>query len=548
MGLLKSPRHTAHRGHTVRPRRAGLAALVAAASLGTLALPAVPAGSQASTDPGIGEVAAWGTVTGTDGRVYITDASGRAQVFHGFNVKTASPAEDVTDELLADATSRGLDHLRLGWYWQYLEPEKDQISEAFLDEIETVLDRAQAHGIKVVLDMHQDVYGEAFDSEGAPEWATRTDGHEFTPHDNWLLSYLEPAVQAAFEHLYEDPDLRQEQIDAWMAVVNRVKDHPALFGYDLMNEPFGKIREGEDLLTAAARVEREQLTPMYQRLTDNISAVDPDHWVFIEPPNLASLGIATSLGEVRGPKVAIYPHMYDPDIEFATYSPDGNVNFNREFFAKWKGAITTYTDRYPIPMLVGEWGVAYPERQGMDQFVNMALSTMEEVTSGWSQFRMCRGGGYCPFDEAGNARPGIGVMFQPYPRAIAGRPVSSNWDRATRTLTVTFEDGDADGPTTIYLDEEGTYPDGWTVETSGQAGPVSSAFDADSGVLSVETPRTGGRHTICVKPEGAAPGCGDKPAPPTTPTAPTTSTTRPGTVPPPPPGAHPIPGRPGYTG
>ena len=60
----------------------------------------------------------------------------------------------------------------------------------------------------------------------------------------WFLNYLQPAVQAAFEHLYEDADLRQAQIDAWLHVVEHVQDHPALFGYDLMNEPFGKIRRG----------------------------------------------------------------------------------------------------------------------------------------------------------------------------------------------------------------------------------------------------------------------------------------------------------------
>ncbi len=78
---------------------------------------------------------------------------------------------------------------------------------------------------------------------------------------------------------------------------------------------------------------------MYQRLTDAISAVDADHWVFYEPPNLASLGVKTSLGRVVGPKVAVYPHMYDADIESATYSPGGKIEFNPAFFTKWADAI-----------------------------------------------------------------------------------------------------------------------------------------------------------------------------------------------------------------
>jgi endoglycosylceramidase len=299
---------------------------------------------------------------------------------------------------------------------------------------------------------------------------------------------------------------------------------------------------------------------MYQRLTDAISAVDPDHWVFFEPPNLASLGIATSLGEVRGPKVAFYPHMYDPDIEIATYSPDGTIVINREFFTRWRDAITTYTQRYPMPMLVGEWGLAHPDLPGMDEFVDLSLQTMDEVASGWSMFQMCRGGGYCPFDAEGNPRPAIGRIFQPYARAIAGRPEATTWDPDTRTLRISFQDGTAAGATTIYLDRPATYPDGYVVETSDDAGSWSHDLDTATDVLSVETPRTGGRHVICVKPEGAAPGCEADPVPPTTtaPTAPTsttapTSPTTPTTVtsgyrPPTAAGARPVSGQPRYAG
>ena len=240
MGISTAARPTRSR------RRARSAVLAAGALLGALAFPHGPAtgagaapGTTRAVVDGPGPVASWTTTTGTDGRVYIADSSGRAMLFHGFNVKTGAPATDVTDQLLADAAARGLDHLRLGFFWQDLEPEQDRFDESFLDQIDTVLDRAEAHGIVVILDMHQDVYGEAFDSRGIPAWATRTDGHAFEPNDNWLLSYLQPAVQAAFEHLYEDADLRQQQIDAWLHVVHRVKDHPALFGYDLLNEPFG---------------------------------------------------------------------------------------------------------------------------------------------------------------------------------------------------------------------------------------------------------------------------------------------------------------------
>ncbi len=514
------------------------------AGAATVGAAASPAGAQ---DPG--PVAGWSTTEGTDGRVYIADEQGRALQFHGFNVKTGDPATDASDQLLADAAARGMDHMRLVVFWDHLEPAQGEFDEAYLDEIVAAMDRAERHGILVILDMHQDVFGEAFGSRGVPAWATRTDGLPYVPQDVWFLNYLQPAVQAAFEHLYEDPDLRQAQIDAWLHVVERVQDHPALFGYDLMNEPFGKIRPGEDLFSAAERVEREQLTAMFQRLTDAISAVDPDHWVFFEPPNLASLGIPTSLGEVRGPKVALYPHMYDPNIESATYTPGGVVEYDPAFFATWAEATVVYTEQHPVPLLVGEWGIAQPDRPGMDAFVRDSLATLEQVGSGWSVFNWCRGSGYCPLDASGADRPAIGQIFQPYARAIAGAPTASRWDPRARTLRVTFTDDAATGPTEIYLHGP-SYPDGWVVEASDATGTWSESFDAATRVLSVTTPDTGGAHTICVRPEGSAAGCAGAPATPVDPTGPGGPADPDGPSGPVPAAtpAVPVPGRPNYTG
>ncbi len=504
-------------------RRAATVAVLAAL-LAVVAVPSSPAGAVQGPLPG--PVAGWHTATGTDGRVYIADAQGRALQFHGGNHKTEDP-DTLTDELLAAAADRGLDHIRLAIYWEHLEPTQDTYDQAYLDKILAALDRAEAHGILVILDMHQDVYGEAFGFVGIPAWATRTDGVPFEPQEVWLQNYLQPAVQNAFEHLYEDADLRAEQIEVWLHVVDAVKGHPAVLGYDLLNEPFGKFRDGENFFDAAARVEATQLTPMYQRLTDAISAVDADHFVFFEPPNLASLGVPTSLGPVTGPKVAIYPHMYDASIEAATYTPGGVIAYNPDFFATWANAITTYTETYPMPMLVGEWGIAHPDAGGMDQFVADSLRTLDDVTSGWSVFNWCAGDGYCPIDAAFADRPGIEQIFQPYARAIAGAPTSSDWDPATGLLRVRYTDNAATGTTDIFVPESRRYPAGWQVTSSAPDGAWSWTFDETTGVLAVTVDDTGAAHAVCVQPAGATAPC--LAMDPVVPGEPTT-TTAPGAV------------------
>ncbi|MCB1040256.1 MAG: cellulase family glycosylhydrolase [Acidimicrobiales bacterium] len=492
------------------------------------------------------DVAAWSTAVGTDGRVWFADADGRSLTFRGFGNKTDHPATLFSDDLLAAGAERGFNLIRLSIWWDVLEPTQGTWNEAYLDEVETVLDRAETYGYHVIVANHQDRYGPAFGDHGAPEWATRTDGATFEPQPTWLLDYLQPAVQNAFEHLYEDADLRQAQIDMWLKIVDRVKDHPALFGYDLMNEPFGKIRDGEDLISAAKRVEAQQLTPMYQRLTDAIGAVDTDHWVFIEPPNLNALGIPTSLGHVDGPKVAVYPHMYNTQIESATYSPGGTFTYDPKFFESWKAAVVPYPKREQIPMLVGEWGVARPDYPGMDTFIAQSLATLDQATSsGWTMWAACFGGSYCTFDAAGNDRVGIDQVVAPYARAIAGAVTSTVWDPDARVLRVRYRDSDASGPTEVYVPEAKRYPEGFEVHVSGVDGPVDFDWDPDAGVASVAVADDGTDHAICVVPTGWEGEClaVDPVEEPATTTTSTVAPTDDG-----PTAAVPVPGAASYTG
>ncbi|CAO0834650.1 hypothetical protein SMICM17S_10928 [Streptomyces microflavus] len=43
----------------------------------------------------------------------------------------------------------------------------------------------------------------------------------------------------------------------WQVLAERFRGHPAVIGYDLINEPMGELREGEDLPAAARRIEAQ---------------------------------------------------------------------------------------------------------------------------------------------------------------------------------------------------------------------------------------------------------------------------------------------------
>lgn len=206
--------------------------------------------------------------------------------------------------------------------------------------------------MKVVFDAHQDVLRPAFGHRGIPESATRTDGLPCTahPHD-WFAEYLEPAVQRAFTHLYEEADLRRAQAAMWRTLAARFAHHPALLGYDLINEPMGEQRPGEDLATAARRVEREPLSPMYNRLAHAVRSADRDAWLFVEPAPVVGEGVPTGLGRVEAPRVVYAPHFYGTAMEEAPTTTPGPG-----WVEAHQRAVTGYPRRYRVRVVVGKWG------------------------------------------------------------------------------------------------------------------------------------------------------------------------------------------------
>lgn len=506
-----------------RALRAGLAAVISVALITIAPIGRAGAQSQPAWD-------AFEQVTGANGSEYIADSEGRALQFRGVNIKTQDPAVGARDEVLDAIVARGFNLLRLSVFWEQAEPEQDTYDQAYLDDIDAVITAAEERGIWVVVSFHQDTFGSAFGGHGVPPWATKDDGLPFESTGSFLTDYLQPGVQAAWENLYEDPEVRAAQEKTWTHIAAEFGGHPNVIGYDLLNEPFGKIREGEDLFSAAARVERVQLTAMYQRLTDAIRTVDTRNWMFIEAPNLASLGIATSLGQVDDDRVVFFPHMYNTDIEFEIYNGSGNPSgYDEAFFENWANAITTYTDKYPVPMMVGEWGVPTPY-DGIDRYVAQVLETLEATSSGWAQFNGCFGGGYCTFGPEGEDREQIDQIVQPFAQAIAGLPDDHHYDPVTRTLRLTYADGDAAGATELVIPAGKHYPNGWRLEVDGTAvtpgtlggtPPDAVALKAASSeavtsveqpvpgidLVSLEVPNDGTTHTVCLTPREAPQPC-----------------------------------------
>ena len=133
--------------------------------------------------------------------------------------------------------------VRLGIIWAALEPVPGQYDERYINLIKHQLDLAAQAGMSVLLDMHQDLYAQRF-SDGAPDWAVLTDA-PYEATDLWSDAYLSsPAVQQAWDAFWENKEVPQtgrglhdHYAALWAHLAAAFHDHPALFAYDIMNEP-----------------------------------------------------------------------------------------------------------------------------------------------------------------------------------------------------------------------------------------------------------------------------------------------------------------------
>ncbi|MYW43410.1 cellulase family glycosylhydrolase [Streptomyces sp. SID161] len=359
----------------------------------------------------------------------LTDRNGRVLTLHGWNIEDKEHRGEqaltgITERHLRDMRAKGFDFARLLVFWDDLEPRPGRYSRSYLHKIERVLDWAERYDIRVVIDAHQDVFGPAFGHRGIPEWATRTDGLPFTAHpEDWFAEYFEPAVQRAFTHLYEDADLRRAQARMWRTLATRFARHPAVLGYDLVNEPMGETRPGEDLATAARRIERDQLTPMYNRLAGAVRPADRDAWLFVEPTPVVGEGVPTGLGRVDDPRVVYAPHFYNTAMEAgADYDPGAG------WIEAYERAVTVYPQRYRVPVVVGEWGPLNNDLPHMNRFYRDAMASLGRYTSGWAGYVWCYGGGYCAADDTGALRTNKELTAEPYAESVAGTVRSASYD------------------------------------------------------------------------------------------------------------------------
>lgn len=393
------------------------------------------------------------------------DRHGRTVTLRGVNVgrKTApfvrTEAEfDETD--VERIRSWGFNVVRLGVIWEGIAPDRDAVDDGYLARVRELVELFDAHGIHVLVDMHQDLYSRVFDGDGAPEWAVYTDGIPYQRSDPWQLDYADPAVARAFDNFWLDNhDLHAAYERAFLAVARAVRDVDGVVGYELFNEP----SPGE---VTAAGFEERYLPRFYERIGSSLRGVDPSTPVWVEPEGITNAGKPATLGEVAIDQLAYSFHNYaDLVFDFANpYAQDRTdpvgyrnqewVFANNRQRAETLGAVPVLTEFCP----------------GNDtaDTANL-LDLADEYRTGWIYWAY-RNWGTRTSGEAGTmvGHPDVvETLVRPYAPAVAGVPDSYGFDQATRTYSLRYRPWQrASKPTVLFLPAS-VYPDGYAVQVDG---------------------------------------------------------------------------------
>ncbi len=393
----------------------------------------------------------------------------------------------------------GMNFLRFLIFWDGIEPQKGVIDEAYLDRIQASLDFFAQNHLYVMLDMHQDVWGPKVTGDGAPAWATLDDGLPVKAQPIWSMTYLQPGVEAAFDHFWNyagsDQELQDHYGLAWEAVAKRFHNHPAVIGYDFMNEPNpGSMVDLTEMLgtpqadSQSPAFDAQKFGPFYQRLINRLRAIDADHWFFFEPrfgaPGAGMPQFLPKLTDPRpqGARLVYAPHLYSVSFE-ANQSFDVNADHT---VADWQKNRAIDQQTQNSAMLMGEWGFDYKWANApvaMAQILTMA----DQMMIGWAYWAFGPGGwSFVNGDATHSEAPSIVQMVRAYPRRIAGKPTAFLYDADKHTLHLEFvPDPRITAPTELYIPAKRFFPNGYKVIVNRPAAQWQTAWDPQLELLTL---------------------------------------------------------------
>ncbi len=288
------------------------------------------------------------------------------------------PARDTTEGDVAELAAWGATMARFQIMRRFLSVEDNRDLPEYwswidkrLDNLVNVLDWAQARGMKICVDLHSFPGG------------LRTGDRE--------------------TNMFFDEKWANAFVETWKRIATRVKGHPAIYGYDLINEPkqttFAPISYWE----------------VQRRAAEAVRAIDPDTAIVVESNMAASAGTFRYLSPLAMDNVIYQIHFYGP-MAFThqgvagnlrkrngriPFWPDPSQGWTRDYIRNTVKQARLFQEKHKCRIYVGEFS-AVGYAPGADQWIRDAISVFEEYGWDWTYHAFREWAGWSVEHEADN--------------------------------------------------------------------------------------------------------------------------------------------------
>jgi endoglycosylceramidase len=423
-------------------------------------------------------------------------------VSHGVNMvaKVAPYAPDQTGFGSDDAAflaRNGFTSVRLGVIWRAVEPRPGRYDDRYLARLRRTVGILSRHGIRTLLDFHQDMFHERFQGEGAPTWAVQDDGLPAQPRLGFPANYFGmAAMHRAYDHFWaDDPGpggagLQERYARAWRHVASYFRATAGVMGYDLFNEPFPGSQWASCLNPVGCPAFDSTLTSFSDRAIRAVRRADRRTTVFYEPNLFFNESVPTYVTPSGG-RLGFSFHDYCGTSALAGSYAGCDVFDPRVF----DNAVGHARPRGEVPLLT-EFG-ATTDQETLRSVVDLAMSRRV----GWQYWAYCgcadpttTGAGEAQalvFDP--HRRPAgdnvdhakLRALAVPHPTTVAGTPVRYRFDRSGRVFRMRYTTARVaglrgrfgTGSRTVVAVPAVQYPRGYMVRATGAT--VVSAPGAD---------------------------------------------------------------------
>lgn len=417
------------------------------------------------------------------GQVFV-DSAGRVRLFHGVNAvykvppyvpeRTGWDTETTLSERdAADLAAWGFNVVRLGVMWPGLMPKRGVVDEAYLAAVHEIVATLHAHGIAVLLDLHQDLGGRMLCGEGFPDWAVLpgaakhafpwpvfrrpfakdADGYpklEECLQKSFATYYLTEAVGAAFQALYDNTEgVRDAFVAFWARVAESFRDTPGVLGYELLNEPFAGDVWHHPSLLLPGRADRQNLYPLYMAAADGVRAHDNTTLIFYEKAivnALGPLGFPTVPGGAAYRDRSVYSwHNYCGTVD-RSGNPRSFAVCEGEQEVQWLQEMHDI-DASACGSFLTEFGAVAGNNSKSLRDLEWVVDSADRALQSWAYWQYKS---YHDITTASNERESfywadgslqadkVDVLSRVYAQAIEGVPTAMHYSRAARTFRLDY--------------------------------------------------------------------------------------------------------------